>query len=47
MANEKNLKVDADKFDTVLKRLIEHKPVPKKQLRAGRKSKLSRIIPKP
>jgi hypothetical protein len=41
----KQLKVDADRFDSILKRLIEHKPVPKKKIKASRKKKLTKIIP--
>jgi hypothetical protein len=44
MANETNLKVDAEKFDTVLRRLIEHKPVPKQQIKASGKRKLHKIL---
>jgi hypothetical protein len=40
------LVVDADKFDSVLKRLIEHKPVPKKSLRTSRKTKRGKILSK-
>jgi hypothetical protein len=39
-----SLKVDADKFDAILKRLIEHRPVPKKRIAASRKKKLSKVI---
>jgi hypothetical protein len=31
-------KVNADKFDAILKRLIRHKPVPKKSIAGKRKS---------
>jgi len=38
------LVVDADQFDSVLKRLIEHKPVPKKSVKASRKTKRGKIL---
>jgi hypothetical protein len=37
-------KVNADKFDTILKRLIEHKPVPKQKVKASRKKKLGAVL---
>lgn len=40
------LVVDADQFDSVLKRLIEHKPVPKKSIKASRKTKRGKILSK-
>jgi hypothetical protein len=40
------LVVDADKFDSVLKHLIEHKPVPKKSIKASRKTKRGKILSK-
>jgi hypothetical protein len=40
------LVVDADKFDSVLKRFIEHKPVPKKSLKTSRKAKRGKILSK-
>jgi hypothetical protein len=44
--NEKPpLVVDADRFDSVLKRFIEHKPVPKKSVKASRKTKRGKVIP--
>jgi hypothetical protein len=36
--------VNADKFDGILKRLIEHKPVPKKKVKASRKKKLGSVL---
>jgi hypothetical protein len=41
MANETNLKVDAKNFDLVsgVRRLIEHKPVPKKAIEDKRKDR--------
>ena len=41
-----SLVVDADQFDSILKRLIEHKPVPKKSVKAGRKTKRGKILSK-
>lgn len=38
------LTVDADAFDSVLKRMIEHKPVPKKTVKASRKTKRGKIL---
>jgi hypothetical protein len=38
--------VDADAFDSVLKRLIEHKPVPKKSLATNRKTKRGKVLNK-
>jgi|GraSoiStandDraft_13_1057314.scaffolds.fasta_scaffold4330634_1 hypothetical protein len=32
-------KVNADKFDAILKRMIKHKPAPKKELEGKRKGK--------
>lgn len=44
MADEKiPEKVNADKFDAVLRRMIEHKPVPKKTLKRKGK-KLHKVI---
>jgi hypothetical protein len=40
------LVVDADQFDSVLKRLIEHKPVPKKSIKTSRKQKRGKILSK-
>jgi hypothetical protein len=40
------LTVDADRFDSVLKRLIEHKPVPKKSIKASRRTKRGKILSK-
>jgi len=40
------LVVDADQFDSVLKRLIEHKPVPKKNIKASRQTKRGKILSK-
>lgn len=40
------LVVDADAFDSVLKRLIEHKPVPKKSIATSRKTKRGKILSK-
>jgi hypothetical protein len=45
MADEKiPEKVDADKFDGILRQMIEHKPVPKKNVKASRKKKLAKVI---
>jgi hypothetical protein len=40
------LVVDADRFDSVLKRLIEHKPAPKKSIKASRRTKRGKILSK-
>jgi hypothetical protein len=40
-------KVDADKFDAILKRLVDHKPVPKDRIRTSRKKKLGKIVEAP
>jgi hypothetical protein len=37
-------KVNADRFDAILKRLVEHKPVPKKKLKTSRKKKLRSVL---
>lgn len=37
-------KVNADKFDMILKRMIEHKPVPKSKVTRSGKKKLSKIL---
>ena len=37
-------KVNADKFDAILRRMVEHRPVPKKKVKASRKRKLSKVI---
>jgi len=37
-------KVNADKFDAVLQRLLKHKPVPKKKLKTSRKKKLRTVL---
>ena len=44
MAEQKPIKVDEDRFDAVLKRLIEHKPVPKKSVKASRRTKRGKIL---
>jgi hypothetical protein len=44
MPSEKpKLEVPEEKFNAILKRLIEHKPVPKKALKSSRK-KLGKVI---
>jgi hypothetical protein len=43
---KQSLVVDADQFDSVLKRLIEHKPAPKKSIKASRKTKRGKILSK-
>jgi hypothetical protein len=40
----KPLVVDADQFDAILKRMIEHKPVPKKNIKSSRKTKRGKIL---
>jgi hypothetical protein len=42
----KPLVVDADKFDAILSRMIEHKPVPKNSLKTSRKTKRGKILSK-
>jgi hypothetical protein len=37
-------KVNADKFDAILQRMIKHKPVPKKKLTATKKKKLRTVL---
>jgi hypothetical protein len=44
--NKRPVVVDADQFDSVLKRLIEHKPVPKKSIKASRQTKRGKILSK-
>jgi hypothetical protein len=49
MANDKPKKspplvADADKFDALLKRMIDHAPAPKKTVSASRKKKLTKVI---
>jgi hypothetical protein len=45
MADEKiPEKVDADRFDAILKRLVENKPVPKKNLKRKHKKKLHKVL---
>jgi hypothetical protein len=46
MAEQKPIKVDGDRFDAVLKRLIEHKPVPKKSIKTSRQTKRGKILSK-
>ena len=36
--------VDAGKFDAILKRMIQHKPVPKKAIKASRKKKRGKVL---
>jgi hypothetical protein len=44
MSSEKQkLEISEDKFNAILKRLIDHKPVPKKKLKRKGK-KLQRVI---
>lgn len=46
MSGEKQkLEVPEDKFNAILKRLIEHKPIPKKKLNTTKKTKAGKIIP--
>jgi hypothetical protein len=39
-------KVNADRFDAILKRMIEHKPVPKSKVKRAGKKKLHKVIPR-
>jgi hypothetical protein len=43
-SEHKKLEVPEDKFNAILKRLIEHKPTPKKTLNTSREKKLTRVI---
>ena len=38
--------VDKQKFDDLLRRMVEHKPVPRSEVRVQRKRKVKRIIEK-
>lgn len=45
MHSEKpKLEVSEEKFNAILKRLLDHKPVPKKAVASKRKKKLGKII---
>jgi hypothetical protein len=45
MSGEKQkLEISEDKFNAILRRLIDHKPVPKNSVKADRKRKLPKII---
>jgi hypothetical protein len=44
MAETKPLKIDEDKFNAVLKKMIEHKPAPKRTIRASRKNKFGKVV---
>jgi hypothetical protein len=44
MAETKAFKVDEDKFNSILKRLIQHKPVPKEKIKASRKKKVAKVL---
>lgn len=45
-ADKRPVVVDVDQFDSVLKRLIEHKPTPKKSIKASRQTKRGKILSK-
>jgi hypothetical protein len=38
-------KVDKDKFDALLKRMLQAKPAPKSSIETSRKTKLGKVIP--
>jgi hypothetical protein len=40
-------KVDKDKFDALLTRLLHAKPAPKSSIETSRKTKLGKIVPGP
>jgi hypothetical protein len=45
MSKEKQrLEISEDKFNAILKRLIDHKPVAKKGIKTTKKKKLGKII---
>jgi hypothetical protein len=47
MSGEKQkLEISEDKFNGILKRLIDHKPAPKEKLKTSRNRKLGRVITK-
>ena len=43
-SEHKKLEVPEDKFNSILRRLIDHKPTPKKAIIASRKKKLHKVI---
>jgi len=43
-SEQKKLEISEDKFNGILRRLIDHKPTPKKAIRASRKKKLHKVI---
>jgi len=42
-----NLTVEKEKFDALLKRMIDAKPTQKSEIKASRRNKLGQIIPHP
>lgn len=45
MSGEKQkLEVSEDKFNAILKRLIDHEPTPKKKIKTSQKKKLGKIL---
>jgi hypothetical protein len=45
MPNEKQkLEVPQDKFNAILKRLIDHEPTPKKKIKTSQKKKMGKIL---